>query len=134
MNEGGGKNGGGVEEKGENKVGQGMLLVQIYLFQRTSASLSCFEIAFCYYTGNPYLFSFQAYSPTSFDKSFASQEVEKHQVEFALWDTSGEGSEPFSIFACRYLGISHLFFLAYKKAGWKIHRTRYGAAEGGVGQ
>ena len=32
---------------------------------------------------------FQHYSPTSFDKTFASQEVEKHQVEFTFWDTSG---------------------------------------------
>ena len=35
-------------------------------------------------------FLFQAYTPTSFDKSFGSQEVNKHTVHFNFWDTSGE--------------------------------------------
>ena len=32
----------------------------------------------------------QHYTPTSFDKSYASHEVDKHDVEFTFWDTSGE--------------------------------------------
>ena len=32
----------------------------------------------------------QQYSPTSFDKSYAAHEVDRHDVEFTFWDTSGE--------------------------------------------
>ena len=36
------------------------------------------------------LFLFQNYTPTSFDKSFGYQEVNKHDVHFSFWDTSGK--------------------------------------------
>ena len=32
---------------------------------------------------------FQVYMPTSFDKSFSKHEVNKHDVHFSFWDTSG---------------------------------------------
>ena len=32
---------------------------------------------------------FQEYSPTGFDKVLADLEVDKHNVHFTLWDTSG---------------------------------------------
>ena len=34
----------------------------------------------------------QVYMPTSFDKSFAKHEVNKHDVHFSFWDTSGRAS------------------------------------------
>ena len=37
----------------------------------------------------PYPFFFQSYHPTSFDKSYSTREVDKHDVEFIYWDTSG---------------------------------------------
>ncbi len=36
------------------------------------------------------IFSLQNYMPTSFDKSFGQQEVNKHTVHFSFWDTSGK--------------------------------------------
>ena len=38
---------------------------------------------------NKILFALQVYMPTSFDKSFGQQEVNKHLVHFSFWDTSG---------------------------------------------
>ena len=35
-------------------------------------------------------FLLQVYMPTSFDKSFAKHEVNKHDVHFSFWDTSGK--------------------------------------------
>jgi hypothetical protein len=35
-------------------------------------------------------FFFQDYTPTGFDKVLAELEVDKHKVQFILWDTSGK--------------------------------------------
>ena len=39
---------------------------------------------------NMIFFLLQVYMPTSFDKSFGQQEVNKHLVHFSFWDTSGK--------------------------------------------
>ena len=45
---------------------------------------------------NKILFALQVYMPTSFDKSFGQQEVNKHLVHFSFWDTSGNRKFCFS--------------------------------------
>ena len=93
------QNGGGAKNNW-NKRGRGNLLrltipPLLFVFSRF---LLCLYFSRARYGGSANLrysntipsFLSQHYSPTSFDKSFASQEVEKHQVEFTFWDTSGK--------------------------------------------
>lgn len=42
-------------------------------------------------------FLLQVYMPTSFDKSFGQQEVNKHLVHFSFWDTSGKWPQKISV-------------------------------------
>ena len=54
--------------------------------------------------------TFQSYTPTSFDKSFGYQEVNKHDVHFSFWDTSGKKKTLFGIISL----LSYAFLFMFE--------------------
>ena len=55
------------------------------------------SLLFFFKSKHDFFFLLQVYMPTSFDKSFGQQEVNKHLVHFSFWDTSGKWPQKISV-------------------------------------
>ena len=72
--------------------------------------------------------TFQSYTPTSFDKSFGYQEVNKHDVHFSFWDTSGKKKTLFGIIHKPFLFMSegHACVKKRRKAQYAFVSRKHG--------
>ena len=64
--------------------------------------------------------TFQSYTPTSFDKSFGYQEVNKHDVHFSFWDTSGK-KKTFRHYFAAFISL----FYSWVMHVWKRRKAQY---------